>query len=83
MDKVKKDIWFKDKTYGIFEMDRPLTWQGWLVTVIYCIIMIFPFLSLDLREVLSQSDNIVYIYLGVPTILYFAILIKKRGNARW
>jgi len=73
--------WFKRKLYGWGW--TPATWQGWLITLIY-IVLIFSF-ALTLDE--NSSDREVAFTFLLPLILLTTTLMyiayKKGESPRW
>ncbi len=64
-----KSIWFKRKIYGWGW--TPSTWQGWLVTFIYSVLVIFLAFGIDDNP---SSQNTMYSYF-IPMILLTAVFI--------
>lgn len=73
--------WFKRKLYGWGW--TPVTWQGWLVLLVYvCLILL---LSLTVDEGAS-SNRIVFTFLVPLAVLTLALLLityKKGEKPRW
>ncbi len=70
-----KKLWFKNKTYGYGRV--PATWQGWLIILLYIIIVIRNFLRIDAIQH-SGSDTLINF---VPqtfllTIILFVVCYK-------
>lgn len=76
-----KSIWFKRKLYGWGW--TPVTWQGWLMTLLYAgIIVLF---ATTLQED-SSFKEILFTYILPVTLLTFAFfyfLYKKGEKPRW
>ncbi len=62
MNKQKNDFWFPKKKYGI-GWGLPITWQGWVVLLIYILLSILG------PSIFSNSHVQIPLFL-----LYFAIL---------
>jgi uncharacterized membrane protein len=73
--------WFKAKLYGWGW--TPVTWQGWLVTLIYAALIILFGLTLDE----SSSDREALFTFVLPVILltitFFRIAYKKGEKPSW
>jgi len=85
VDKVKKDIWFRAKTYG-WGWGLPLKWQGWLVYFLYFFIVLFPVFIPEIKIYLDKNDrnSLLYIlYLILPTIVLIYICYMKGEKPRW
>jgi hypothetical protein len=70
MEKQNKKLWFKRKTYGLGW--TPCSWEGWLVLIIYLIIIISIFRKIDLN---SHSGSDTLIGFALPFIVLTIILI--------
>lgn len=68
-------IWFKAKEYGWGW--RPKTWQGWIVLLIYTIILIINLMNMTLNPGLSIAS------LLVSTLCLLAICYRKGEKPRW
>ena len=82
--KINEDsqsFWFKRKIYGWGWY--PATWQGWLVTVIYLLLMGSFALTIDES---SQFKEVAFTFL-LPVILltvtFIRICYKKGEKPRW
>lgn len=75
------NLWFKAKWFGWGW--TPVTWQGWLVTLVYLALIIL--LSSTVDE--SSSTNEVLFMLVLPvtllTITFIRIAYKKGEKPRW
>jgi hypothetical protein len=77
----KENIWFKRKLYGWGW--TPITWQGWLVTATYAVLVIVFALSLDKD---SPKKEVVFTFV-LPVLLLTISLIRlayrKGERPRW
>ena len=68
--------WFVPKKYGIG--GRPNSWQGWLLTAMFCLIIVAASQFLD-RSPWASISAIV-----TATIIFILIVINNtRGGWRW
>ena len=69
--------WFAPKRYG-WGSGRPITWQGWAVTLVYATILIVG------TQRLWRNFWAVGSILLTATVIFFTILTKTtRGGWRW
>lgn len=87
MVKEKKDkLWFRAKLYGWGW--TPITWQGWLVTLGYVIILIdqaTSTISYDKNASASLGDTMIYFGLNfiLSTVLLLTICYMKGERPGW
>ncbi len=74
----KNNLWFKAKHYGWGWY--PVTWQGWVVTLIWAI-LVFVSINLIKVEVHEVGKNIIIILLFTVILLW--ICYKKGEKPRW
>jgi hypothetical protein len=69
--------WFAPKRFG-FGAGRPISWQGWLVTLIYLAIAIGG-------SMLFSNKPLVLAGILVPSTVVFMFIASKttRGGWRW
>ena len=76
-----KGYWFKAKLFGWGW--TPVTWQGWIVTLIYVALLILFALTIDE----NSSDKEVLFTFILPavllTITFIRIAYKKGEKPRW
>jgi hypothetical protein len=79
---MKKKIWFKAKTYGWGW--QPLSWEGWLITVVYVMAVIKDFLHID-RMSHSGSDTLIAVapHFIILTICFLGICYVKGEKPHW
>lgn len=79
---INKKIWFRRKLYGWGWM--PITWQGWLVTLVYVAMLIRIFLNID-KNSHSVSDTLIGYFLPfvLLTIILIIICYKTGEKPRW
>lgn len=78
----KKDLWFRNKTYGYGWY--PVTWQGWLAIVVYVVVIsvvayVFAWYIPD--EVLFTWVYTPFVFV-VTAVLIF-VSYKKGEKPRW
>ncbi|MCM2339307.1 MAG: GPI inositol-deacylase [Burkholderiales bacterium] len=71
-----KKIWFKRKLYGFGWY--PVTWEGWLTTLVWVLLFSFSMMTMNDHEWLK---NFVVIILSVIVLIY--ICYKKGEKPRW
>jgi hypothetical protein len=75
-----KTLWFKNKTYGYGW--TPATWQGWLITIAYVVILIVFVLSVD-----WNNEKEVMLMFVLPSIIvttaFIGIAYKTGEKPRW
>ncbi len=76
-----ESYWFKRKLYG-YEW-TPVLWQGWFVTILYSLFILFFGLTINEN---SSAKEIVFNFI-IPTLLLTIVLIriayKKGEKPRW
>lgn len=78
---MEKQYWFKRKTYGWGWY--PATWQGWLVTLIYTVLIIALALTVDEN---SPSREVMFTFvlpLVLLTLTFLRIAYKTGESPRW
>lgn len=86
INKQKSKLWFKAKLYGWGW--TPITWQGWLVTFGYVVILIDQITSTmryDKAGAGSVSDTMIYFGLNfiLSTVLFLVICYMKGEKPGW
>jgi hypothetical protein len=78
----KEKIWFKAKLYGWGW--NPITWQGWVVTLMYCVGIVTFFTYVDAVSH-SVSDTLIRFALPfiVFTSLFLSVCYMKGEKPRW
>lgn len=74
-------LWFKRKRYGWGW--TPSTWQGWLVTLVYIVLVVASALTLDEN---SPPREIIFTFalpLVLLTITFIRIAYKKGEKPHW
>ena len=74
----KHSYWFPAKRYG-WGWGLPITWQGWLVTIVYLILMIIGIVTLSPQANLSAF----IIYMSAITIAMLSLCWLKGEPPRW
>jgi len=72
----QKNYWFPAKKYG-FGWGFPIAWQGWVVFVIYLLVV------LGASILLSPSSLIYSLVIIFATVILILIMIKTGEPARW
>ncbi len=77
-----KNFWFKRKRYGFGWV--PSSWQGWIISLIYILILVKLFTMADID---SHSISDTFIKLSVPFIIVSSIFIvicyKTGEKPKW
>lgn len=74
-DNIK--YWFKAKKYG-YGLSSPATWEGWLVIIIYFLLLIGGIIYLS-----AMSKTILFVYLAIITITLVLISFAKGEKLAW
>jgi uncharacterized integral membrane protein len=76
-----KKLWFKRKTYGWGW--TPITWQGWLITLLYIVLLLIFVMTIDEN---SSSREVAFTF-AIPIILitvtFIRICYAKGEKPRW
>jgi hypothetical protein len=75
-------IWFQRKTFGWGW--TPSTWQGWVVTLVYVLTVIFIFHDID-ENAHSASDTLIHFvvpFLAI-TLIFLWIVYKTGEKPEW
>jgi len=76
-----QDIWFKRKVFGWGW--TPVTWQGWLVTLVF-IIAIFAFaLTIDERSTPRELVFTFFLPVTLLSITFIRIAYLKGEKPKW
>jgi uncharacterized membrane protein YhdT len=77
----KKKLWFKAKIFGLGW--RPVSWQGWVLTIIYVLGLVNFAMEASIEH--SGSDFIIKFAIKfIPlTILFLIICYMKGEKLRW
>lgn len=77
-----KEIWFKAKLYGWGW--NPITWQGWLATLVYCVGIVTFFTFVDFND-RSMSDTLLrfVVPFAIFTGLFIMLCYTKGERPRW
>ncbi len=82
MNQNQKKLWFKAKDYGWGWY--PVTWQGWVITLVYILFLSYIFTVSD-SDSHSVSDTLISV--SIPFILGSSLLIlicyKKGEKPSW
>lgn len=81
MDKNKNKIWFRRKLYGWGWV--PVTWQGWLVTLLYVALIVLAGLTIDGNSPRSELAFTFIIPVALITVALVRILYRKGEPPRW
>lgn len=80
-ENASKRLWFKRKTYGWGWV--PVTWEGWLVTFLYVILIMAFALTIDNNSSPREVAFTFVIPAVLLTITFFRIAYKKGERPRW
>ncbi len=79
-----KTLWFKAKKYGYGW--TPCSWQGWLIILVYLLVMLVTFRSIDLHSH-SGSDTLIAVFpfwlLYTFVLLLICSLTGEKPRWRW
>lgn len=75
-----KRYWFKAKLYGWGWV--PATWQGWLITGIYLLLVILVSSTLSLEPTFWRILSLILI-VEFLTLVFIFIAFKKGEKPRW
>lgn len=76
-----KGYWFKRKLYGWGW--TPATWQGWLITLIYIVLILSFALTLDENSSDREAAFTFLLPLILLTTTFIYIAYKKGERPRW
>jgi hypothetical protein len=74
----EKDVWFRGKRIG-FGWGLPVRWQGWIVLLIYGLLMSIGIAMLQQ----TRYHGFVLSYMTLLTCILIVICIWKGGPPRW
>lgn len=74
-------LWFKAKRYGYGWY--PSTWEGWLVILIYCVLLFIPMFFIE-----ENMEDATFVTYFVPYVLVLSVILiwisaKKGEKAKW
>lgn len=77
-----KKIWFKRKYFGWGWY--PSSWQGWLATFVYVLVLLFIFKNID-KTSHSVSDTLIgyFIPFVITTVVFILICYKTGEKPMW
>lgn len=77
-----KRLWFKAKNYGYGWY--PYSWEGWVVTGVYTLLVLIVFRLIDLNSD-SVGDTLLRVIAPfiVLTLIFILFCIKTGEKARW
>ena len=76
---VIKKLWFRGKRYGWGW--RPVTWQGWMVTLVYVAVVVLSFLEIE-RDSRSAYDTFIGVFPRVFIATLLLVLICYRTGKK-
>ena len=80
-----KKLWFKRKLYGWGW--TPATWQGWLVTLVYFILILILVLNIEESIPENPDSGSNFLVFGLPIIvlslLFIYIAYRKGEKPKW
>lgn len=76
-----KKLWFKRKLYGWGW--TPVTWQGWLATLFYILVIFFFANTIDENSNIKEVFFTFILPIVLLTITFFRVLYKKGEKPRW
>ncbi len=78
---MEKKLWFRAKTYGWGW--TPSSWEGWLVTVLYILLVLACFLTLDQNSPTREVMFMGVLPLMLLTIAFIRIAYRKGEKPSW
>lgn len=82
MDKRPKELWFGNKKHGYGWY--PITWQGWVLILIYLITVIGIGLLIDSDTNLTLANTFGFGFLALlATFILFYITIQRAPKPKW
>ena len=78
MQPNEKKAWFPTKRYG-WGWGPPCSWQGWVVLVIWAIMIFVGLLHLKNHPVIS----IIYLFVLIIALLIVCLLKGEKPHWRW
>lgn len=76
-----KHYWFKLKIYGWGW--TPVTWQGWMVVLLYMGVLLMLALSLDEESSRKEIVSIFILPFVILTFIFISILYQKGESPKW
>jgi hypothetical protein len=77
--------WFRAKKYG-WGWGLPLTWQGWIVLIVYSVFIVWDFIRIDASSH-SASDTIrpflIDVVIASCVLILIAALTGEKPKWRW
>jgi hypothetical protein len=71
--RVRPGYWFAPKMFGLGA--TPVTWQGWLATLIFVAILF--------GAVLLMPRDVLKLAIAVPLVLAFMLLVWRKTDRGW
>ncbi|WP_155320770.1 hypothetical protein [Desulfosarcina ovata] len=81
MNKNDKDIWFPAMKYGV-GWGLPVTWQGWIVFLIYIVLVIIGALFIT-RSPWLVILFIIYVFVLTGILLFICWKKGEKPELRW
>ena len=78
---MTKEIWFKRKKYGYGW--TPVTWQGWVVTGLYVVLVVVFAMTIDETSSVSEVMFTFVLPAALLTFTLIRIACKKGETPRW
>jgi hypothetical protein len=78
-NEFKKDrkLWFKARSYGWGW--TPVSWEGWLFTLVYCMLILGA--TLNLKQFSDPKEAIIYMLITIiPSTLLLMVICFIRGE---
>jgi hypothetical protein len=81
MEAHSQKLWFKRKTYGWGW--TPVTWQGWLATLVYVVLLVACGAILDPNATSTDVAFTFFLPVLLLTIAFVKLAYKKGEKPRW
>jgi len=78
---MEKKIWFKAKTFGWGWY--PATWQGWLITAIYLVIILALAFTIDENSTNQEVAFMLFLPMAILTACFIRIAYKTGEKPEW
>ncbi len=83
MTRSGNEFWFKPKTHGYGA--TPVTWQGWLATLAFALVVTFFSVAvmLAMRETKPVAGYLAWALMVLGSVYWFTQFARKRTDGEW
>lgn len=78
-----KSYWFRPKKIGVFAGYYPVSWQGWIVTIIALCLFVWGFRAADARSHSGSDTLIGFAPTALIILLAFDLITFRTGEYPW